>query len=826
MHAGCLGEDSGSIAGMEGQEPYKKCVSTLFAALLAVLSLQLPGRAQGSAKTPIVVTGSVIDEAGKPIVGAAVTAVMGQEIVDTSALLKKPPHVSKQDGSFAVPLDTEGLRWGRVIVAAKGRQSLAMQITQEHVKHGGDFGQILLPVGGQLIGRVRDEQGAAMAGVTIDVASAIKDQIGYRAVIKAGGVSNQKGIFSVPCVPRTGLELTASSLGYGTIRKIVAQGSPINLTMQRTGLVHGKVVDGEGKPIVGATVSVMCPANLVGPPRSIYSASDGTFAVAAPPQGLRYRIAAYEQGVPYRQFSSGLLRGPQENVVVTSWTADGQKERQLIVEVRDAKTKQPVEKFTLQQVTSDASNLQIVMFHAREGEQHENGRGTLNLRGANTKGILVRAPGFAFEIVPLLDESDETLVVELGPEAVLTGVVTDADTGKPMPGVHVRALPKGRSSGSGGTLDGIWPVSDAQGRYRMGGLRPGEYGVQAHAADRVASRPDIVTVAVEAVAEHDLQVPPLKQARLKILGDLPDGPARLLFPGMQVNSSSLGGGFQHHMQGPRPVALVESSTIEFGPLATDELNLTVYVPSRTRAGTGTHVPLGPMRLKKGEMELLLPDLRSTLVRGRIEVGETVPFERLGVLATPLEEGRRPRFRFANGSMPCLAGVGSDGAFAIDLPPGKYCLQLADAMTGIVFHTEAEDYIPSDKPLVLKPTVHWLHVVCRPKRKGDPCNPQAISIELVQPRDGKGKAFINSGSRHNNVASSSTSMPMGTLRQRWLVPAGEIRLALQHSFHSLQPWQRGWTMEKVSEVSVQIEKAHHELVLTVPTPPTDEEILKR
>jgi hypothetical protein len=76
------------------------------------------------------------------------------------------------------------------------------------------------------------------------------------------------------------------------------------------------------------------------------------------------------------------------------------------------------------------------------------------------------------------------------PSRVIKGVVTDVDTGKPVPGAIV-------SSGqyANGVLDRTrtWSVTDAEGRYALGGM-PAEKGISLH-VDPPADEPYLAITA-------------------------------------------------------------------------------------------------------------------------------------------------------------------------------------------------------------------------------------------------------------------------------------------------------------------------------------------
>jgi Carboxypeptidase regulatory-like domain len=82
--------------------------------------------------------------------------------------------------------------------------------------------------------------------------------------------------------------------------------------------------------------------------------------------------------------------------------------------------------------------------------------------------ILVQAAGFAREHLGWHDHSEE-LNVTLAPEAVVSGELFDASTGKPMESVSIQL-----SSPTGGQFGASLQPGDA-GRFRLGELPAGKY---------------------------------------------------------------------------------------------------------------------------------------------------------------------------------------------------------------------------------------------------------------------------------------------------------------------------------------------------------------
>lgn len=786
--------------------------------LIAWLACFVPAQAAPQvAVTPI--TGRVVDEDGKPIAGAAVGAFTAYDFVDTAQLLKEPQVTTAADGTYRILVAGES---GHVmlVLAAAGRQSCVLQIDDERATLGGAVGDTLLMPGARLMGRVRGADGAPLGGVRIRVEAGIDDPYDVKVRLLAGAVSDDQGIFSVPCVPRTGMRLCADADGYLQETMLVAQESPIDLSLKPVGMVRGKVVDAGGAAVAGIQVH-----GVTGEARdrfqSVLSAADGSFAVTVPSPG-RFRIAGHELQPPYRQFSSGLLHGAGDGVVVRLLEPDVVSARTLEVTVVDAATKAPIPEFQLAEVQGDPSNLQAVMFESGRALRAQQTKAEVKLT-ESLEGILVAAAGHGFEVVPVSADERGPLRVELGPEAVLIGSVTDAETGKPMPGVAVQALPKGDCSGGFGRAEDAGPLSDAQGNYRIPGLRPGEYGVQAHAAGRAASPVSNVSLRSGADNKLDLGVPKSRWLDFELTGSLPVGPGCQLRIGGAMFHGSSKTGYSHYVPLPPPLPLARTGAYRLGPVGSGAFELQLFVPSRTRIGTGTTLRLGEIDPDRGGKKIALPDLTCRILRGRVELPHGVPSERIGVLAVRTGAGQSLWF-----DRPTVDGVDSDGRFAMDLPVGSYTLQLVDLSTSIVFHTEAQDLELGPQPaaITLRPQIHWLEIDCVPRREGDEVVLQSFLVGLPRSRDGTCHPFLQGWGGGNNVENCSVDFQRGGSRQHWLVPAGVIEVQALQSFEVLQPWVRGNTATVVDSAKLQITGPEQRVTMKIPAPPTDAELRRR
>jgi Carboxypeptidase regulatory-like domain len=197
---------------------------------------------------------------------------------------------------------------------------------------------LLLP-GTTLRGRVRDAEGKPLAGAVVRVEDPLTADSFTMCWFESATRSDHQGIFEVPGVPRTGLRVTVSAPGDPAESRLAAHDSPLDFTLTATGFVRGRVVDGDGKPITNAQVSAITVEAHRGAER-VVSDAEGRFALTVP-RSARFRVGAHEGQAPYRQFSSGLLHGPVDDLAVTTQAAACM--RRIVLRCVDAASKAPLE---------------------------------------------------------------------------------------------------------------------------------------------------------------------------------------------------------------------------------------------------------------------------------------------------------------------------------------------------------------------------------------------------------------------------------------------------------------------------------------------------
>jgi len=752
--------------------------------------------------------GTVVDERGQPIEHAVVGFVPPRGALDVNALLASPPTTTDASGAFRIAAPADD-RTRTLIVAAPGRQACTAPL-----RHGDgavrNFGQILLPMGTTLVGRIRDAQGRPLAGVSVRARNAVPWYSPTGRTVQSGARSNERGIFQVPCVPRTGLRLTFVKTGYTIESRIASHETPLTVTMRPAPIVRGHLLEPDGTPIVDAQVQLQTES-LRGydyDAMTTHTDRQGAFTLTAPSPNGRYRLNAIVRSPQLRRYDTRLLRGAQDDVRINTEAATSPQ--RVAVHAVDAATGQRLERFTAAIVSDDAKNLQSLLLAAEnrfEACEHE---ATLVPLYAGRHHVVVVAPGHAFGYAAVPDGATAPLVVELGPEAVLRGRVTD-ENGKPVAGVLVRALPDGGVSGST-SLGARWPRTDAQGRYRIGSLRTGRHVVQVYPDDRAASPPQTVEVEAGDGNTLDVRVRSRQQLRIRITGDLHEGPAPILHA--KPRSFSTRGGLRHHVPLPQPVTLKPGQrTFAFGAQQGNTISLRLFVPSRTRVGAGAAFDFPNLTIVDGVATLPLPETRLTVLRGRIECAGDLPTERVAVVATRT----KPRPRRSRQDK-VVTGVHADGSFELDLEAGTHTLQLVDVETGIVFHTEANDVAHTAAQVLLEPRVHRLRMRIQSQGDGQPTLVRHYEAQVTQGREGCA-AFLR-GTPRRDGREWGTVRSNGADSVTWLVPTGPLTVRLFQAPRHLERGVGGYKYELAAQHTVDIQEDQHELVLTVPAPPSD------
>lgn len=777
-----------------------------------------------TASATTIVHGRAIDRDGKPMAGCAVSLFDLGGRFDTKELLATPDTNTDAEGRYR--LEAKQNHYDVVVVAKKGHQVCVQRLQGEAAAERYLPDALMLP-GATLRGRVRDASGQAIAGALVRVEDPLSVGSFVMSWFESQAHSAENGIFEVPGVPRSGLKVTVSAPGFPAVARLATHDSPLDFTLMPTGVVRGRVVDANGKPVPKVRVSATTVEWRDDGERS-ESDAEGRFVLTVP-RAYRFRVSGYEGTPPYRSFSSGLLQGPADDVVLSAAAAAAS--RQVTVRCVDAATKAPIEQFHASWRAIDAKTAVLVLMNHPEARQPYRGEAVFEVAadpGDKSLGtIVVDAPGHGYAIVPIPDDPTEPLTAELGAEFSIVGLVLDAATGKPAVGAAVRALPHASVGGGGPDPWKSGVITDANGRYRVGGLAEGLYDVQVYGVGRPAAESAQVTLAHNREETLDLEVQKARFLDFELVGDVPANCLGQVSCSGGVQSFAMGSGVMLNAYLPMPplVPVSGARTQRLGPVGNGEFRANLLLPSRDRVGSCMTIELGA--IDGPGTKLVLPDLRQFVHTGRVVLPTDVPPERVAVVAHRKESPTKDRLGHLGLQQPFAVCLGSDGSFAIDLVPGQYSLQLVDLETGLIFYSEEQDRSLGEagaaKPIELVPAIHWLEIAFEPTVTDGVVVFHGVSFHVERPRGGELPAMLHFGSGSNRRQEGYWSFRPGTSQVRWLVAAGNLKVSAMQTFQVLLPGSNGYRAEPVDRVSVEVADPVHRVTLHIPPPPSDAEL---
>jgi len=785
-----------------------------------------PATPPGAPIQRVTIRGRALTAEGRPFAGATVAVADIDEFVDIATQLSEAATTTDAAGEYSLEIDRPtGSSW--VLVAAPGFQSCALRLDVQQAEDVVLMAEAPMLPGSRLLGRVKNDANQPLAGATITVRSGLPPDPGAEVVLLSGARSDARGIFSVPCVPRTGLRVTVRHLGHEPFESLASQQSALQIELRATGVAEGRVLDHAGEPVAGVSVYAMTlwSDHQV---ETFTTDNDGCFAVTVPGESP-YLLRATGSGPHSRTFVAAPRVGPCAGVELRPTGQAVAGSLSIRVLGPDA---EPVPEFyaSIDLWGGEQSLNSAFAWHGTRRQRFDN-PSVVPLPGTRLSGlgqVVVDAPGLAWEAAPLPEDLDRVLEVALQPEAVLSGTVRDQASGQPYPGAVVRAVPAGRAAGGGGDPRRGGATTDQRGRYEIRGLREGSYHVQVYAAGRPSSRVFDARVARDGTAPCDLSVPAPRLVEFVTDLSVPEGlPARLSIRELQ----RLEPGFLEFRSdpAPRPLSLVAEREYRIGPFGRDELAGRLWLPSRVRLGAGLGVPIDQLPVRTGPVgaqddapvaRLALDDLRRQVVRGVVVLPESVPHERVGVLVSSAAEGESFLARVM--SRPAFAAIGPDRTFALDLPAGDYYVQLVDLVTGIAFHTEPDPVAlaATSRPLELRPEIRWLEIEMSPAKGWATIELSAYQVELARPNGGACPAVMKAWSRSAERERGEVPFVPGRAIARWLVPKGPITVRALQAWDKLRHGGEGWSNETAASSTLEVSDELHRLEWQIPGPPLD------
>lgn len=423
------------------------------------------------------VTGVVVDEEKRPVAGAGVTA----EAAGGDMGMRMPPRivsrnalsVSGLDGRFSVRITPDSEQ--RLRASKKGMPAAAGEAFR--LAAGERKGSVVLtiPTGIAVTGRVLDQNGEPLSGVTV---SASESQGGgdgmVRRMIVMGGPaqdedlvrSGSDGSFTLRLKEGT-YDFTFRREGYAQkevrAQSVTATASPrVEARLEPAVEISGRITRG------GAGVPDVSVSAFVGSETMTTTGPDGSFTLGGLSPGV-----------------TRLMLNKQQEMV--------QEQRNITAPARDVNIELPVgstiagrvvEKGTKKGITSFSAGVStsrggggVMMIGSPLLRQFTSDDGSFTLEHVppGAVSLVASAPGYAGGRMNLDVEEGKNLtdvLVELEPGARLTGRVTSAN-GSPLSDVAVAIAP---SATGGFAMRGAMSRTrtDANGEYVLESLEPGD----------------------------------------------------------------------------------------------------------------------------------------------------------------------------------------------------------------------------------------------------------------------------------------------------------------------------------------------------------------
>jgi protocatechuate 3,4-dioxygenase beta subunit len=459
------------------------------------------------------VVGTAVDEAGRPVAGAAVEIIGFDPSI--SALPDSTRTETGVDGSFILR-DLPPARFQLSIVRPNAAPFVKAGIEAGPAGAITDLGRIVLPAGSMLSGRIHDPQGRPLAGVRIWVMDEVWTP-------RPDTVTGEDGTFTLAGLPPQG-SLSLNLCREGAVSALIdlkeTPAEPLDLVLRPAARIAGRVLGPDGAPFAGAWTSTVreprdwdrvCGLTVSLPcdPPSRQSDGEGRFALSELEPGV-YTLQVWASGFANAEVKGLRVHAGEEiDGIEVRLQPDAPDEHAADEDARE-QPKDPVFEVRGRVMGPDGAPVAgAVVYGLRENvSSAPDGSFSVPLPAAGGD-LTAHAHGYGSGHTAVAAAPAEGVEIRLDEEVALSGTIRGPS---PREMAWVRVSADGKDGRSPGAVA-------ADGTYRILHLSPGKAEIVAGTASVFVKREiEIPRGQWEVTLDLDLEVAPTTEVRGRVTG--------------------------------------------------------------------------------------------------------------------------------------------------------------------------------------------------------------------------------------------------------------------------------------------------------------------